>query len=91
LEHVLPGISPHYTGTAALSYPTGDPYLQGSYSCWGVGQYTLFAGYEGIRQGPIHFAGEHCSLEKQGYMEGGAREGARAARDILQDFAPPML
>jgi monoamine oxidase len=89
LEHVFPGISSHYTGTAALSYPTGDPYLQGSYSCWGVGQYTLFAGYEGVRQGPIHFAGEHCSIEKQGYMEGAAREGARAAHEILQDLALP--
>jgi monoamine oxidase len=86
LEYVFPGISAHYTGTAALSYPTGDPYLRGSYSCWAVGQYTLFAGYERVRQGPIHFAGEHCSIEAQGYMEGAAREGARAAREILQDY-----
>jgi len=87
LELVIPGIRPYYTGTAALSFPTGDPYLQGSYSCWGVGQYTLFGGYERVRQGPIHFAGEHCSVEAQGYMEGAAREGARAAEEILQDYA----
>ncbi len=86
LEQVFPGISAHYTGTAALSYPTGDPYLNGSYSCWRVGQYTLFAGYERVRQGPIHFAGEHCSVEAQGFMEGGASEGARAAQEILQDY-----
>lgn len=86
-ERVFPGLRAHYTGTAALSYPTGDPYLRGSYACWGVGQYTRFAGYERVRQGPIHFAGEHCSLEMQGYMEGAAREGARAAREILQDVA----
>ncbi len=86
LEHVFPGISTHYTGKAALSYPTGDPYLLGSYSCWQVGQCTHFGGYEGIRQGPIHFAGEHCSVESQGYMEGGAREGVRAAREILRDY-----
>jgi monoamine oxidase len=86
LERVFPGISAHYTGTAALSYPTGDPYLLGSYACWRVGQYTLFGGYEGVRQGPIHFAGEHCSTKWQGFMEGGASEGARAAREILQDY-----
>jgi len=86
LEQVLPGIRTHYTGTAALSYPTGDPYLRGSYSCWCVGQYTLFGGYERVRQGPIHFAGEHCSIDAQGFMEGGASEGARAAREILQDY-----
>ncbi len=87
VERVFPGIRAHYSGTAALSYPPGDPYLRGSYACWGVGQYTRFAGYERVRQGPIHFAGEHCSVEMQGYMEGAAREGVRAAREVLQDLA----
>lgn len=86
VEQVFPGISAHYTGRAALSYPTGDPYLLGSYSCWRVGQYTHFAGYEGVRQGFLHFAGEHCSVEYQGFMEGAAREGARAAQEIIQDI-----
>ncbi|HET9110008.1 MAG TPA: NAD(P)/FAD-dependent oxidoreductase [Ktedonobacterales bacterium] len=84
LERVFPGVSAHYTGRAALSYPTADPNLLGSYACWRVGQYTAFAGYEGVAQGPIHFAGEHCSIEFQGYMEGAAREGARAAREIIE-------
>lgn len=88
LEHVFPGISKHYTGKAALSYPTGDPYLRGSYSCWCVGQYTLFGGYEGVRQGPIHFAGEHCSVDWQGFMEGGASEGIRAAQEVVTDLRP---
>jgi monoamine oxidase len=86
LERVFPGISAHYTGRAALSYATGDPYLLGSYACWRVGQYTHFGGYEGARQGPIYFAGEHCSVEFQGFMEGAAREGARAAREIVNVY-----
>ncbi|MBO0792985.1 MAG: FAD-dependent oxidoreductase, partial [Ktedonobacteraceae bacterium] len=85
LERVFPGISAHYTGRAALSYATGDPYLLGSYACWRVGQCTHFGGYEGVRQGPIHFAGEHCSVDFQGFMEGAATEGARAAHEIIQD------
>jgi monoamine oxidase len=89
LEGVFPGISAHYTGRAALSYSTGDLTLMGSYSCWRVGQYTRFGGYERVRQGMVHFAGEHCSVEFQGYMEGAAREGARAAREILQDVGAP--
>ncbi|GCE09790.1 flavin monoamine oxidase family protein [Dictyobacter aurantiacus] len=89
LEKVFPGITPHYIERAALSYPTGDPYLRGSYSCWRIGQYTRFAGYEGVRQGSIHFAGEHCSVDFQGYMEGGAREGERAAHEIIDDFNQP--
>jgi len=86
LEEIWPGISAHYTGTATLSYPTGDPNLLGSYSCWLVGQYTTFTGYEKVLQGNIHFAGEHCSYNYQGYMEGGAREGKRAANEILKDY-----
>jgi monoamine oxidase len=86
LEEVWPGATAHYTGTATLSYPTGDPNLNGSYSCWRVGQYTLFSGYEKARQGKIHFAGEHCSTNFQGFMEGGAEEGNRAANEVLNDY-----
>jgi hypothetical protein len=34
-------------------------------------------------QGNVFFAGEHCSADYQGFMEGGAAEGARAAKEIL--------
>jgi monoamine oxidase len=87
LERVFPGISAHYTGRAALSYSTGDPTLLGSYACWRVGQYTQFSGYERMRQGPVHFAGEHCSIDFQGYMEGAASEGERAAREVAQELS----
>jgi monoamine oxidase len=83
LDLVWPGGSQHYMGLAALSYPTGDPHLLGSYSAYKVGQLTGFAGYEGIPQGSIFFGGEHCSYEFQGYMEGGAQEGRRAALEVL--------
>ena len=85
LDRVWPGIASHYTGKAALSHPTLDPNFRGSYSCWLVGQCTDFAGYEGVRQGNVHFAGEHCNVVYQGFMEGAAREGIRAARDVLAD------
>jgi monoamine oxidase len=83
LEIVWPGISAHYNGLATLSYPAGDPNLLGSYSCYKLGQYTGFAGYEHVPQGRIHFAGEHTSYNFQGYMEGGAETGIRAAKEIL--------
>jgi monoamine oxidase len=84
LERVFPGIRAHFTGTSALSYPTGDPNVRGSYAVWRIGQYTAFAGYEGVAQGVVHFAGEHCSVEFQGYMEGAVREGQRAAREVIE-------
>jgi hypothetical protein len=34
-----------------------------------------------VRRGLIYFAGEHCSIDLQSYMEGAAREGARATHD----------
>ena len=86
LEEVWPGATQQWTGTATLSTPWSDPNLLGSYSCWLVGQYTQFSGYEKARQGKIHFAGEHCSINFQGFMEGGAQEGQRAANEILSDY-----
>jgi monoamine oxidase len=83
LETVFPGISAHWNGRAVLSTPWLDPNLNCSYSYWRVGQYTKFSGYEGVAQGPIHFAGEHCSINFQGYMEGGAAEGARAGSEVV--------
>jgi monoamine oxidase len=86
LDRVWPGIASHYTGKAALSHPSLDPNFRGSYSCWLVGQTTDFAGYEGVRQGNVLFAGEHCNVVYQGFMEGAAREGQRAAREVLHDL-----
>ena len=83
LETVFPGITAQWTGKATLSTPFRDPLLSCSYSYWKPGQYVGFSGYEGVPQGAIHFAGEHCSQDFQGYMEGGASEGMRAAQEVL--------
>jgi monoamine oxidase len=83
LEAVFPGVTKQWNGKASLSTPYRDPLLNCSYSYWKPGQYVGFSGYEGVAQGNIHFAGEHCSQDFQGYMEGGAQEGARAAKELL--------
>ena len=86
MEPIFPGITNQWNGKAMLSTPFTDPNFNCSYSYWRVGQYTAFSGYEGHRQGNIHFAGEHCSQDFQGFMEGGASEGVRAANEILGDL-----
>jgi monoamine oxidase len=86
LEPVFPGITLQWNGIATLDVPGADPNLRGSYSYWKLGQYTLFSGSERERSGNCHFAGEHCSINFQGFMEGGAQEGARAADEILADY-----
>jgi len=91
IEPLFPGITQQWNGRATLDVPLSNPFLLGSYSYWKVGQYTQFSGYEKVRQpdpatGKCHFAGEHCSQDFQGYMEGGASEGARAANEIIGDY-----
>ena len=86
LEPIFPGITAQWNGKAMLSTPATDPNLFCSYSYWKPGQYTGFSGSERARQGNIHFAGEHCSINFQGFMEGGASEGVRAANEILGDL-----
>jgi monoamine oxidase len=86
LEPVYPGISGRWTGRASLSLPHKDPNYNCSYSYWRVGQYHTIGGYEGVRQGNVHFAGEHTSVDFQGWMEGGAITGVRAAGEVLADL-----
>jgi monoamine oxidase len=89
LEPVFPGISLEWNRRATLDMPWQSPYLLGSYSYWKIGQYTTIAGAERERSGNCHFAGEHCSIDFQGLMEGAAQEGARAANEVLTDYKNP--
>jgi monoamine oxidase len=86
LEPVLPGISSRWNGRATVDYWTGNPWTKGSYSYWKVGQYTKFAGAEREQQGACHFAGEHTSIDFQGYLNGAIESGERATAEILADL-----
>jgi monoamine oxidase len=83
LENAIPGLAGHFTGHARLSALFTDPNIGLSYAYVAPGQFSTIHGYERVAQGRIHFAGEHCSVEYAGFMEGAAREGARAAREVL--------
>jgi monoamine oxidase len=86
LEPVLPGITAKWNGNATLDYWTGYPWTKGSYSYWKVGQYTKFAGVEREREGRAlncHFAGEHTSIDFQGYLNGAVETGQRAANEVI--------
>jgi monoamine oxidase len=86
LEPVLSGISKEWNGRATLDYWPGYPWTKGSYSYWKKGQYTKFAGVERERAGNCHFAGEHTSVDFQGYLNGAIESGERAANEILADL-----
>ena len=83
IEPVLPGISSSWNGRATIDFWTANPWTKGSYSYWKVGQYTKFAGAERQQEGACHFAGEHTSIDSQGYLNGAVESGERAAGEIL--------
>ncbi|TVY09199.1 flavin monoamine oxidase family protein [Paenibacillus cremeus] len=86
LEPVLPGSTQQWNGKATLDYWSGYQWTRGSYSYWKVGQYTKFSGIEREREGNCFFAGEHTSIDFQGYMNGAVETGQRAAKEILSDL-----
>jgi len=82
-ESVFPGLTNLWNGKATQSLPHKSPLAGASYAYWRVGQYTSFGGYEGTTLGGVLFCGEHTSQDFQGFMEGGASEGQRAAADLI--------
>jgi monoamine oxidase len=86
IEPVFPGMTSRWTGKATLSAWHVSPYQYGAYSYWTPGYMHQYSTYEGVPLGTIHFAGEHCSSSFQGYIEGGAEEGQRAASEIVASY-----
>jgi monoamine oxidase len=84
LEQIYSGVSAARDGQkeARFHWPT-FPFMRGSYACYLPGQWTGIAGVEGEAVRNLHFAGEHCSREAQGFMEGACETGERVAREIL--------
>lgn len=87
LNRIFPGISDVRLASQVIRADwLGERYFQGSCSGYLVGQWTSIAGAEKERVGNLFFAGEHCSVEAQSYMEGGCASGEEAAREILKDL-----
>ena len=86
IEPLLPGATANWNGNATIDYWPGYEWTKGSYSYWRVGQYTAFAGMVGAEQNGCHFAGEHTSIDFQGYLQGGVETGQRAAGEIVAAY-----
>lgn len=86
LEPVMPGVGAYYNGRATVDCWRNDAFTRGSYSYWQVGQYTRFAGIEGVQEGNAHFCGEHTSIDAQGYLEGAVETAERVAQEITADL-----
>lgn len=86
VEPVLPGLTAGFNGRVTVDCWSANPFSRGSYAYWQVGQYTRFAGIEGVREGNAYFCGEHTSIDSQGYLNGATETGERAAREVLSDL-----
>jgi monoamine oxidase len=86
LDAIFPGASAARGGKQAGFHWPSYRWSRGSYACYRPGQWTAFRGAEAERAGGLHFAGEHCSLDFQGFMEGGVSTGEAAAAEILADL-----
>ena len=87
LETIFPGAAAARAGMKEVRFHwPSHPWTRGSYASYLVGQWTTIAGAEAEAVGPLHFAGEHCSLEAQGFMEGGCETGEAAAQALLEEM-----
>jgi monoamine oxidase len=100
-ENFLANFNTVYPGAAALATRLGNgdlrvhlehwlsnPFSKGSYTCNPPGYFTTIADNEAKPVDNLYFAGEHTSsfYDYQGFMEGAATSGLRAADEIRRDF-----
>jgi monoamine oxidase len=84
LEKVFPGVEAARAGQKQVRFHwPSHPQTMGSYASYLPGQWTSIRGAEGLQTGNLHFAGEHTSLDFQGFMNGGCESGERVAKEII--------
>lgn len=85
-ERTFPGTRTAYVGRARRFHWPTHPFTLGSYACYRPGQWTSIAGAEIEPVDRLFFAGEHCSYEFQGFMNGAAETGRQAAQAIVAEY-----
>lgn len=87
LAHVntmFAGAKSAHNGRVSLFNWPKNALVKGSYTCYRPGQLTTIGGAESEPVGNMYFAGEHCSVEFQGFMNGAAETGRMAAEAVLK-------
>lgn len=88
-ERLLPGAARAFpgvkdaAGAARRFHWPSHPFSLGSYSCYKPGQWTTIRGAEALPGGNLLFAGEHCSRDHQGFMNGAVETGRLAAMQVV--------
>lgn len=82
-EQIYPRTRDAFTKKAIRQHWPSSPFALGSYTCYKPGQYSTLSDSVATPVGNLFFAGEHTSAEFNGYMEGAAESGERAAKEVL--------
>lgn len=82
-DKIYPGLEKGYNQKISKICWGMNPLSGGSYTSYRTGQWSEFSGVESEPFENIYFAGEHCSVEHQGYMNGALESGRLAAEAIL--------
>jgi monoamine oxidase len=83
IERAYPGATKEQNGKVSRFHWPTFPWVKASYACYKPGQWTTIAGAEGLPVGNLFFAGEHCSYDFQGFMNGAAQSGADTAKAVM--------
>lgn len=83
LSAVFQGVPERRNGRVERFHWPSFPLSRGSYSCYRPGQWTTIRGAESESVGNLHFAGEHCSRDFQGFMNGAAETGRQSAETLI--------
>lgn len=83
LDAAFAGAQKAYNGKSMRMHWPTQPAVMASYAAYKPGQWSRIRGHEAEPVGDLLFAGEHCSLDSQGYMNGGAETGRIAAQQVL--------
>lgn len=84
MEQIYPGAANAFSGKFQRWHWPSFALSKGSYTGFTTGQYTTIAGATVKPVDNLFFAGEHCSYEFQGFMNGAAKTGREAAEAIIQ-------
>lgn len=83
LDEVFPGSKKVYANKHVFAAWSTYPWVKASYTCPKAGQWNTAMLHTAEPIGNVFFAGEHCSKDFQGFMNGAAETGRIAANSIV--------
>ncbi len=88
IEPVWRGMTARWNGRMLVDVWDRNPWSRGSYCYYPPGYLTTIHGIEPEPEGNCFFAGEHTSLDWQGFLNGAVESGLRAAGEVVRSLEP---